>query len=135
VMTLALVAGHDQARFAVPTWVILLSALAIALGTYSGGWRIIRTMGQRIIRLEPINGFAVETTAASILLTSSFLGLPVSTTQVVSSTILGVGATRNAGAVRWGMAGSILVAWVLTLPASALVGALAFAVLHLFGAS
>jgi inorganic phosphate transporter, PiT family len=135
VMTLALVAGHDQTRFAVPPWVILLSALAIALGTYSGGWRIIRTMGQRIIRLEPINGFAVETTAASILLTSSFLGLPVSTTQVVSSTILGVGATRNAGAVRWGMAGSILTAWILTLPASALVGALAFTVLHLFGAS
>jgi PiT family inorganic phosphate transporter len=119
----------------VPPWVILLSALAIALGTYSGGWRIIRTMGQRIIRLEPINGFAVESTAASILLTSSFLGLPVSTTQVVSSTILGVGATRNAGAVRWGMAGSILTAWILTLPASALVGALAFTLLHIFGAS
>ncbi len=135
VMTLALVAGHDQARFAVPPWVILLSALAIALGTYSGGWRIIRTMGQRIISLEPINGFAVESTAATILLTSSFLGLPVSTTQVVSSTILGVGATRNAGAVRWGMAGSILVAWVLTLPAAALVGALAFQALRLFGAS
>jgi PiT family inorganic phosphate transporter len=135
VMTLALVAGHDLTRFVVPLWVILLSALAIALGTYSGGWRIIRTMGQRIIRLEPINGFAVESAAASILLTSSFLGLPVSTTQVVSSTILGVGATRNAGAVRWGMAGSILIAWVITLPASAIVGALAFQVVHLFGAS
>jgi PiT family inorganic phosphate transporter len=135
VMTLALVAGHDQTRFVVPIWVILLSALAIALGTYSGGWRIIRTMGQRIISLEPINGFAVESVAASILLTSSFLGLPVSTTQVVSSTILGVGATRNAGAVRWGMAGSILIAWVVTLPASAMVGALAFYALHFLGAS
>ncbi len=135
VMTLALVAGHDQTRFVVPIWVILLSALAIALGTYSGGWRIIRTMGQRIISLEPINGFAVESVAASILLTSSLLGLPVSTTQVVSSTILGVGATRSAGAVRWGMAGSILIAWVVTLPASAMVGALAFYALRFLGAS
>jgi len=135
VITLVLVAGHDQSRFVVPPWVILLSATAIALGTYSGGWRIIRTMGQRIIRLEPINGFAAETASASILLSSSLLGLPVSTTQVVSSAVVGVGSTRNPGAVRWGVAGSILVAWVLTLPAAAAAGAITFEVLRLFGAS
>jgi PiT family inorganic phosphate transporter len=135
VITLVLVAGHDQTRFVVQPWVILLSATAIALGTYSGGWRIIRTMGQRIIRLEPINGFAAETASASILLTSSLLGLPVSTTQVVSSAVVGVGSTRNPGAVRWGVAGSILIAWVLTLPAAAAAGAITFEVLRLFGAS
>ena len=135
VITLALVAGHDQTRFVVPPWVILLSATAIALGTYSGGWRIIRTMGQRIIRLEPINGFAAETASASILLTSSLLGLPVSTTQVVSSAVVGVGSARNTGAVRWGVAGSIVIAWLLTLPAAAAAGALTFEGLRLFGAS
>jgi len=135
VITLVLVAGHDQTRFVVQPWVILLSAAAIALGTYSGGWRIIRTMGQRIIRLEPINGFAAETASASILLTSSLLGLPVSTTQVVSSAVVGVGSTRNPGAVRWGVAGSILIAWVLTLPAAAAAGAITFEVLRIFGAS
>jgi inorganic phosphate transporter, PiT family len=135
VITLALVAGHYQARFAVPSWVILLSALTIALGTFSGGWRIIRTMGQRIIRLEPVNGFAAETASASILLLASLQGLPVSTTHVVSSAVMGVGTTRNPGAVRWGVAGSILVAWVLTLPAAAAVGALAYAVCRLVGAT
>jgi PiT family inorganic phosphate transporter len=135
VITLALVAGHYQARFAVPSWVILVSAASIALGTYSGGWRIIRTMGQRIIRLEPINGFAAETASAGILLLASFRGLPVSTTHVVSSAVMGVGTTRNPGAVRWGVAGSILVAWVLTLPASAAMGALAYGVFRLLGAS
>jgi len=135
VITLVLVAGHDQTRFVVQPWVILLSAAAIALGTYSGGWRIIRTMGQRIIRLEPINGFAAETASASILLSSSLLGLPVSTTQVVSSAVVGVGSTRNPGAVRWGVAGSILIAWVLTLPAAAAAGAITFEVLRIFGAS
>jgi PiT family inorganic phosphate transporter len=135
VMTLALVAGHYQSHFSVPTWVILSSAAAIALGTYSGGWRIIRTMGQRIISLEPINGFAAEAASASVLLSASFLGLPVSTTQVVSSAIVGVGSTRNPGAVRWGVAGSIFAAWILTLPAAAIVGALSYAVLRLGGAS
>ncbi len=135
IITLALVASHHQARFAVPPWVILLSAATIALGTFSGGWRIIRTMGQRIIRLEPINGFAAETASATILLFASLRGLPVSTTQVVASTVVGVGSTRNPSAVRWGVAGNILVAWVLTLPAVAIVSALVYAVLHLFGAS
>jgi PiT family inorganic phosphate transporter len=135
VITLALVAGHYQARFAVPSWVILVSAASIALGTYSGGWRIIRTMGQRIIRLEPINGFAAETASAGILLVASLQGLPVSTTHVVSSAVMGVGTTRNPGAVRWGVATSILVAWVLTLPAAAAVGAVAYTAGHLVGAA
>jgi len=95
VITLALVAGGYEREFAVPPWVIVLSATAIALGTFSGGWRIIRTMGQRIIHLQPINGFAAETAAATILLLASTAGLPVSTTHVVSGAIMGVGSTRN----------------------------------------
>jgi PiT family inorganic phosphate transporter len=135
VITLALVAGHYQARFAVPTWVIVCSAAAIALGTYSGGWRIIKTMGQRIVHLEPINGFAAETASAGILLTASLQGFPVSTTHVVSSAVMGVGSTRNPGAVRWGVAISILIAWVLTLPAAAAAGAVVFTVGRLLGAA
>ena len=134
VMTLALVAGGYQARFVVPAWVILLSAATIAAGTFSGGMRIIRTVGQRIIRLEPINGFAAETASACVLLFASLQGLPVSTTQVVSASVMGVGATRNPSAVRWGVAGSILVAWVLTLPCAAGVAALMYLLLHLVGA-
>ena len=123
VITLALVAGHYQARFAVPSWVIVVSAAAIAAGTFSGGIRIIRTVGQRIVRLEPINGFAAEASSACVLLVASLHGLPVSTTHVVSSSVMGVGATRSLSAVRWGMARTILVAWVLTLPGAALMAA------------
>ncbi|HWE61867.1 MAG TPA: inorganic phosphate transporter [Chloroflexota bacterium] len=134
VVTLALVAGHYQRSFAVQPWVIVLSAGAIALGTYSGGWRIIRTVGQRIIRLEPINGFAAEASSATVLLVASFQGLPVSTTHVVSGAIMGVGSTRNLSAVRWGVAGNILLAWLLTLPCAAAVAALVYAAAHLLGA-
>jgi len=133
VITLALVAGGYQHRFAVPPWVIVISAAAIALGTFSGGWRIIRTMGQRIIHLEPINGFAAETSAATILLLSSLNGLPVSTTHVVSGAIMGVGSTRNPSAVRWGVAGAIAMAWVLTIPCAALAAAVVYGVARLVG--
>ena len=133
VITLSLIAGHFQRDFAVPPWVILASAMAIALGTLSGGWRIIRTMGQRIIHLEPINGFAAETTAATVLLAASVQGLPVSTTHVIAGAIMGVGSTRGLHAVRWGVAGTIVLAWVLTIPCAAAIAAIVYAVLRLVG--
>ena len=134
VITLALVAGRFQHKFVVPPWVIVISALAIALGTYSGGWRIIRTLGQRIIRLQPINGFAAEASAATILLIASLKGLPVSTTHVVASAVMGVGSTRNISAVRWGVAGNILIAWLLTIPCAAAMAGLVYGLLYLAGA-
>jgi PiT family inorganic phosphate transporter len=125
IISLALVAtGHlNPDKFDVPTWVIASSALAMGAGTYAGGWRIIRTLGQRITKLEPPQGFAAQTACASILWGTAHLGFPVSTTQVISGSVLGAGATHRLSAVRWGVAGNILVAWVLTLPCAGLVGA------------
>ena len=134
VITLALVAGGFQHEFVVPIWVMVISGLAIALGTYSGGWRIIRTVGQRIFRLQPISGFAAQTSAATILLVASLKGLPVSTTHVVSSAVMGVGSTRKISAVRWGVAGNILIAWLLTIPCAAAMAALIYGLLYLAGA-
>lgn len=107
----------------VPVWVKFACATAMALGTMSGGWKIIKTMGSKIVKLRPIHGFAAETSAAIVLLVTAHLGIPVSTTHVVSGAIMGVGASMNASAVRWGIAGNILVAWVLTIPVSALLAA------------
>ena len=125
VIALALVAsGHLGADFdRPPFWVIVSAALAMGLGTYAGGWRIIKTLGTRIAKLDPPRGFAAQTACASILWTTAHYGLPVSTTHTISGSVLGAGATRRLNAVRWGVAGNILVAWVLTLPAAALVGA------------
>jgi PiT family inorganic phosphate transporter len=109
--------------------VIVLSALAMACGTAAGGWRIIKTMGQRVVKLDPVHGFAAETTAASIILTASHFGMPVSTTHVISSAIMGVGSSDRFSAVRWGVAGNIVIAWILTLPASAFVAAVAYLLL------
>ncbi|MBI3746047.1 MAG: inorganic phosphate transporter [Chloroflexi bacterium] len=106
-----------------------LAASAISLGTAGGGWRIIKTMGQRVVKLDPIHGFAAETTAAAVILTASHFGMPVSTTHVISSAIMGVGASDRLSAVRWGVAGNIIVAWVLTIPASGLVALVAWQVL------
>jgi inorganic phosphate transporter, PiT family len=103
--------------------VIIASALAMAAGTYVGGWRIIRTLGQRVTKLEPTHGFAAETATATILYFTARLGFPVSTTHAISSAILGAGATTRFSAVRWGIAGNIFIAWLLTLPAAALAGA------------
>jgi inorganic phosphate transporter, PiT family len=107
----------------VPVWVKLACATAMGLGTMSGGWKIIKTMGSKIVKLRPIHGFAAETSAAIVLLTTAHFGIPVSTTHVISGAIMGVGTSMNASAVRWGVAGNILVAWVLTIPVSALLAA------------
>ena len=125
IITLALITtGHASATdFEVPTWVIVASATAMAAGTYAGGWRIIRTLGQRVTRLQPAEGFAAETVTATLLYFTARLGFPVSTTHAISSAILGAGVTKNASAVRWGIAGNIVVAWLITIPCAALVGA------------
>jgi PiT family inorganic phosphate transporter len=129
IITLALVAAGVLAKPVVPLWVIILAATAISLGTAAGGWRIIRTMGQRVVKLDPVHGFAAETTAASIILGASSFGAPVSTTHVISTAIMGVGSSNRFSAVRWGLAWNILVAWVVTIPASALVAWLAWEIL------
>jgi PiT family inorganic phosphate transporter len=122
---------HD---LVIPTWVIGACATAMALGTAAGGWRIMKTMGHKIIKLKPINGFAAETAGAIVILTASHLHAPVSTTHVISSSIMGVGASKRISAVRWGIAGNILVAWILTIPISALVAGLVYgAFRHVFG--
>ncbi|MGH3718462.1 MAG: inorganic phosphate transporter [Pseudonocardiaceae bacterium] len=126
IITLTLVtAGTLSAGSAPPIWVILTAGLAIALGTYLGGWRIIRTLGKRITEIETPQGFAAETSSTAVILVSSQLGFPLSTTQVCSGAIFGAGAGRRLAQVRWGLAGQMVIAWVLTLPAAALVGALA----------
>jgi len=112
--------------FEVPLWVMLLAATAMALGTSFGGWRIIRTMGHRIIKLEAIHGFAAETAAATVIQAASHFGLPVSTTHVISGSIMGVGASKRLSAVRWGVAGNMFTAWVLTIPAAAAMSWLIF---------
>ena len=125
IMSLALiVSGHLDADFdRPPTWVIVSAALAMALGTYAGGWRIIKTMGTRIAKIDPPQGFAAQTACAGILWTTAHYGFPVSTTQTITGCVMGAGASRRFSAVRWGVAGNIAVAWILTLPAAALVGA------------
>jgi PiT family inorganic phosphate transporter len=125
-ITLALVAGGIIPVASVPLWVILTAASAISLGTAAGGWRIIKTMGQKVVKLDPVHGFAAETTAATIIFTASHFGMPVSTTHVISSAIIGVGSSDRFSAVRWGVAGNIVIAWVLTIPASATVAWLAW---------
>jgi len=125
IITLALVAsGHLSGdEFQVPTWVIVASATAMAAGTYAGGWRIIKTLGQRIAKIDPPQGFAAQTACASILWATAHYGYPVSTTHTISGSVMGAGATKGISAVRWGVAGNILVAWVMTIPCAALVGA------------
>src|SRR5207253_1989834 len=113
----------DPKDLSVPVWVIIACATAMALGTASGGWRIMKTMGHRIIKLRPINGFAAETAAAATILLATHLQAPVSTTHVISSSIMGVGASKRVSAVRWGVAGNMLTAWVLTIPVSVAVSA------------
>ena len=125
IITLALFSSGHLEEFAVPTWVALAAALAIGLGTWAGGWRIIRTMGTRIVRMEPVDGFAAQTVAAAVIQAATAWGLPVSTTQVVSGSVMGAGATHRFSAVRWGVARRIVWAWIFTIPASAALATLA----------
>ena len=129
IITLALGAGGILASPDVPLLVILVAATAISLGTAAGGWRIIKTMGQRVVKLDPVHGFAAETTAATIIMGASHFGMPVSTTHVISSAIMGVGASDRFSAVRWGVAGNIVLAWIFTIPASGAVAWLAWEIL------
>jgi PiT family inorganic phosphate transporter len=124
VIALALYAHGNLTHFYIPTWVKLAAGLAIAAGTYSGGWRIIRTLGQRVYQMDPPGGFAAQATAGAVLFASTKYGYPLSTTHVVSGAVMGSGATRRLSAVRWGIAGNIVIAWILTIPASAAVAAL-----------
>ncbi len=133
VIVLALVAGGYQSdNEDIPLWVVLAAAGAISLGTYAGGWRIMRTLGRRIIELDPPSGFAAETTAAGVLYTTAFVfAAPISTTHTITSSIMGVGATRRLSAVRWGVARTIVSAWVLTIPMAGLVAAGCYGLAHL----
>jgi PiT family inorganic phosphate transporter len=134
VITLALIAnGNLPADADPPTWVIITAATAISLGTYSGGWRIIRTMGTRIIKMDPAQGFSAQGAGAAVILASSHYGFPLSTTQVISGGVMGAGAGKRLSAVRWGVAGNIVAAWLLTLPAAAAIGAIAYGVTRIFG--
>jgi PiT family inorganic phosphate transporter len=135
IITLALFSAGLLSSVEVPTWVILVSASALSIGTAVGGWRIMHTMGHRVVKLEPVHGFAAETTAATVILTAAQFGIPVSTTHVISAAILGVGSSRGVRAVRWGVARSILVAWIVTIPAAGIVAAAAWFVLNALGLS
>lgn len=133
IIALALMLTYPSDDFHVPTWVVLSCAIAMGIGTMTGGWRIIRTLGTKMIKLQPIHGFAAETTASLIIFGASHFGIPVSTTQVISTSIMGVGATKRLSAVRWGIVGNIVWAWVLTIPLTfCFAGALMWVYRHAF---
>ena len=123
VIALALFESGHISHFYIPTWVIVAAGIAIAAGTYVGGWRIMRTLGQRVFKMEPESGFAAQVTAGVTIYSATRLGYPLSTTHVISGSVLGAGATRRLSAVRWGVAGNIVTAWLLTIPAAAVVAA------------
>ncbi|MFM8540523.1 MAG: anion permease [Nitrospira sp.] len=126
IITLALLSAGQIQTAEVPGWVVLACALAMGLGTASGGWRIVRTLGMRIAKLEPVHGFAAETGASAVLLATAHIGLPVSTTHTITSSVMGVGAVKRLSAVRWGVTGRILYAWLFTLPGAALMASLLY---------
>jgi PiT family inorganic phosphate transporter len=132
IITGALVTGGYLTTFEVPWWVEVAAYSAIGLGTLSGGWRIIKTMGTKITKLQPVGGFAAETGAAVAIFTATQMGVGISTTHTITGAIVGVGSTRRLSAVRWGVAGQIVWAWLLTIPASATIGALAYLIIRLF---
>jgi PiT family inorganic phosphate transporter len=131
IMTLALFNANAIQDKTVPTYVIIMAATAMSLGTAAGGWRIMKTMGQRVVKLDPVHGFAAETTAASIIMGASHFGMPVSTTHVISSAIMGVGTSENPNAVRWSVARGIITAWILTIPCAGAIAAAAYLALQL----
>jgi PiT family inorganic phosphate transporter len=126
IITLALLAGGLIQTFEVPLWTKIAAATAMALGTSAGGWKIIKTMGSRIVKLQPIHGAASDTASAITIFSASMMGLPVSTTHVVSGAIMGVGATRRLSAVRWGVAGNMMLAWIVTIPITSMLGAVLY---------
>jgi PiT family inorganic phosphate transporter len=123
VIALALFESNHISHFYIPIWVIVAAGVAIGAGTYVGGWRIMRTLGQRVFSMEPASGFAAQTTAGATIYLATHLGYPLSTTHVISGAVMGAGATRRLSAVRWGVAGNIVIAWLLTIPAAGLVAA------------
>jgi len=135
VITLALVANGTIAAddFHVPDWVVISAATAIALGTYAGGWRIIKTMGSRIHKMDAAQGFAAQGAGSAVILAASHVGFPLSTTHTISGAVIGSGAAKRLSAVRWGVAGNIVVAWILTLPMAAVIGGLTYLVTRVFG--
>ncbi len=126
IITLALVSSGMLAKPDVPTWVKLACAMTMALGTAAGGWRIIKTLGHKIIRLDPVHGFAAETAGAAVIMTASHYGMPISTTHAITASIFGVGASKRLSAVRWQVAKTVVMAWVITIPATAAVGAICY---------
>jgi len=132
-ITLALIASGRLDKFTVPVWVVVLSATAIAFGTYAGGWRIIRTLGWRIYKMDPAGGLAAQLTGATVIQLASQVGLPVSTTHVITGSVMGSGAARSISALKWGVGLNIVVAWLVTIPAAAAVAWVMFAVLHTAG--
>src|SRR5688572_5471622 len=134
IIALALVAhGNLEAGADPPFWVIVSAATAIALGTYTGGWRIMKTMGSRIIKMDPAQGFSAQGGGAAVVLTATHLGFPLSTTHTISGAVMGAGAARRLSAVRWGVAGNIFLAWILTVPCAGAIGAMAWGVCRIFG--
>jgi PiT family inorganic phosphate transporter len=134
IITLALVANGSLASGAdPPMWVVVSAATAIALGTYAGGWRIIRTLGTRIIKMDPAQGFSAQGAGATVILASSHFGYPLSTTHTISGAVMGAGAAKRLSAVRWGVAGNIVTAWILTLPAAGAIGGIVYGVTRIFG--
>ena len=133
VITLALFLFHQIDTIHVPLWVKLSCAMAMALGTALGGWKIVKTMGHKIFKLEPVHGFAAETSAAVVITGASLMGAPISTTHTITACVFGVGATKRLSAVRWGIAGNLVVAWILTIPAAATMASISFLILELLG--
>jgi inorganic phosphate transporter, PiT family len=135
IITLALIANGNISGddFHVPDWVVISAATAIAVGTYMGGWRIIRTMGSRIIKMDTAQGFSAQSAGATVILAASHFGYPLSTTHTISGAVMGAGAAKRVSAVRWGVAGNIVAAWVLTIPASAAIGGLTYGLTRVFG--
>ncbi len=132
-ITLALIASGNLTKFQVPIWVVVLSAVTIAFGTYAGGWRIIRTLGWNIIKLEPATGMAAQLMGATVIQGATVIGLPVSTTHVITGSVMGVGASRKLSSVSWGLGANIALAWLVTIPAAAVIAWVAFAILHTAG--
>ena len=132
-ITLALIASGDLTKFEVPLWVVALSAVTIAFGTYAGGWRIIRTLGWSILKLDPATGMSAQLMGATVIQAATQFGLPVSTTHVITGAVMGVGASRKLSAVRWGLGANIAAAWIVTIPASGLIAWVSYAVLSTAG--